>query len=197
MKRLTVASALALLPLLAAGCGESNAPTGSTTSSSADSTPTVSVDTSTQAKGRGPENPPPVRRSAGACRLDGELPDPNCTPGAVDPAVTPANVHSTICVRGYTKRVRPPTSYTTPLKRRLILRYGFTDIHLRDYELDHLVALELGGSPTRVRNLFPEPISQARAKDRVEDRLHAEVCSGQLGLRQAQHEIETDWLKAG
>ncbi len=46
----------------------------------------------------------------GPCRaLDhGLLPDPSCTPGAIDPAVAQANIGSTICRTGYTDSVRPP-----------------------------------------------------------------------------------------
>src|ERR1700687_1954524 len=44
------------------------------------------------------------------------LPDPKCTPGAVDPSVTQDNIDSTICVSGYTKTVRPPVSVTEPQK---------------------------------------------------------------------------------
>src|SRR5262245_60365030 len=51
------------------------------------------------------------------------LPDPACTPGATDPRVTQANIQVTICRSGYTRTVRPPTSYTEPLKRELMQRY--------------------------------------------------------------------------
>ena len=35
------------------------------------------------------------------------LPNPQITPGAVDPAITSQNLQSTVCVRGYTATVRP------------------------------------------------------------------------------------------
>lgn len=37
----------------------------------------------------------------------GELPAIDTTPGAINPAVTQANIHETICVKGYTKTIRP------------------------------------------------------------------------------------------
>ena len=85
------------------------------------------------------------------------LPDPRRTPGAVNPAVTQANIDSTICVRGWTRTVRPPERYTESLKRQQMREYGYTDHHLSDFEEDHLILLELAGAPTDPRNLWPEP----------------------------------------
>ena len=48
--------------------------------------------------------------------INNTLPDPKCTPGAIDPAVTQDNIDSTICIPGYTKTVRPPVSITEPQK---------------------------------------------------------------------------------
>jgi hypothetical protein len=51
--------------------------------------------------------------------------------------------------------------------------------------------LELGGSNS-VRNLWPERFF--RRKDRLENRLHAEVCAGERSLREAQRAIARNWL---
>src|SRR2546426_4112782 len=80
------------------------------------------------------------------------LPDPACTPGATDPRVTQENIGSTICVSGYTSTVRPPVSVTNPIKQERMQAYGFTD-STANYELDHLISLELGGAPSDVKNL--------------------------------------------
>ena len=40
----------------------------------------------------------------------GQLPDPRCTPGSIDPYVTQADIRSTICKTGWTGTVRPPES---------------------------------------------------------------------------------------
>src|SRR5689334_22685356 len=85
------------------------------------------------------------------------LPDPDCTPGAYNSAVTQSTIGSTICVSGWTATVRPPTSYTNPLKVQGIADYGYSDTSVADYEEDHLVPLELGGSPRDPDNLWPEP----------------------------------------
>lgn len=133
--------------------------------------------------------------------LDQALPKSRLTPGALDTAVTQSNIRQTICVRGYTKSIRPPEQYTERLKRRGVRQYGYTDLRLRDYEEDHLVSLELGGSPTSPRNLWPEPHHViggwgSYAKDRLENRLHTLVCRGRVPLAQAQRDIAGDWIAA-
>jgi hypothetical protein len=133
-----------------------------------------------------------------ACRLRGPLPDPICTPGLRDPRVTQENIATTICVPGYSATVRPPTGYTTPLERELMRRYGLLGVAAQ-YELDHLISLELGGDPWDLRNLFPEPYEPrpgAREKDAIENRLHADVCAGRITLAEAQRRIATDWTTA-
>lgn len=130
------------------------------------------------------------------CKVIQDLPDPTCTPGTIDPAVSQDNIKNTICVAGYTKTVRPPTSYTKPLKIKLMHSYNFTD-DPSNYELDHLISLELGGSPRDVKNLWPEPYYtqyNAHVKDKLENYLHKQVCSGSISLSEAQKEIATDWI---
>ncbi|HXM57360.1 MAG TPA: hypothetical protein VOB72_18325 [Candidatus Dormibacteraeota bacterium] len=135
-----------------------------------------------------------------ACHLQlaGALPDMACAPGATDPAVTQANVGSTICVSGYTTRVRPPVSYTDPIKTDMIRRYGLRGA-ASAYELDHLVPLEVGGAPRSVRNLWPEPRNQhpgASEKDHLENLLHDRVCQGRMPLADAQRMFEQNWVDA-
>lgn len=128
---------------------------------------------------------------------NGVLPDPNCTPGASDPTVTQDNIDSTICVSGYASSVRPPVSYTEPLKFKLMDAYGYTDSP-SNYELDHLIPLEIGGSPTDVKNLWPESHNitpNSYDKDGFENYLHDQVCAGKIDLATAQNEIATNWVK--
>lgn len=132
---------------------------------------------------------------AGPCRTrdHGLLPDPSCTPGAIDPAVTPANIGSTICRAGYTSTVRPPESRTEAFKWNMAEpAYGQHDV---PGELDHLVPLELGGD-NDARNLWVEAGSIPNPKDAVEDALNHAVCDGQITLRAAQLEIARNWIKA-
>jgi hypothetical protein len=127
------------------------------------------------------------------------LPDPYCTPGSYNPNVTQSNIHSTICVSGWTDTVRPPTSYTNPLKAQGIIDYGYSDTNMADYEEDHLVPLELGGAPRDPGNLWPEPrygTKTAYTKDGVETKLKNAVCSGQITLSSARSAIRTNWTTA-
>jgi len=64
---------------------------------------------------------------------------------------------------------------------------------MKDYEEDHFISLELGGSPTDPKNLWPEPHPSTNEKDLVENYLHSQVCSGKLTLNQAQREITKNW----
>ena len=123
-------------------------------------------------------------------RADAILADPSRTPGVLNPDVTQADIRSTICRHGWTETIRPPTSYTDDLKRRQMRQYGETG-SLSDYQEDHLISLELGGSPTDPRNLWPEPYPRASDVDKIENELNGEVCSGQLTLAQAQQREDT------
>jgi len=130
------------------------------------------------------------------CQSINGLPDPICTPGVTDPRVTQDNLQTTICVSGYTKTIRPSTTYTNALKKRQISEYGYTDTNLADYEEDHLIPLELGGHPTDPKNLWPEPRSGPDAavkKDGVENALHNKVCAGLLPLAAAQATFSGNW----
>jgi len=132
-------------------------------------------------------------------------PDPARTPGATNPNITQANIGATICnpdrSQWATSMIRPPVSYTNPLKAQQIREYGYADKNLPDYEEDHLISLELGGSPTDPKNLWPEPYKTtvsdggARFKDRVENYLHEQVCTGKLTLQEAQQQIVEDWYQ--
>jgi hypothetical protein len=137
--------------------------------------------------------------SAVGAGRDPGLPIRSLTPGATNPRVTQANIHSTICVSGYTATIRPPESYTSSLKYRQ-LDHGYNlrgDTRASHYEEDHLVALEVGGNPTSVKNLWPEPRLTtwgATKKDALENRMHRLVCSGTVSLAVAQQVLEVNWI---
>jgi len=119
------------------------------------------------------------------------LPDSKLTPGATLP-VTRAD----ICVPGYTKKVR---NVPLDVKRQVYAEYGIQSHKPGDYEVDHLISLELGGSNS-LKNLWPESYRtrpwNAHVKDALENELHDEVCSGRLDLATAQHDIAMDWTAA-
>ncbi len=132
----------------------------------------------------------------GICHIKGVLPDSTCTPGTIDSNVTQENIFKTICVKGYTQTVRPPVSYTNKLKLQQITDYGYADKNPKSYEEDHLISLELGGSPTDPKNLWPEPGSSPNLKDKIENLCHSKICSKEITLSQAQSEIATNWQTA-
>lgn len=119
------------------------------------------------------------------------LPDPKLTPGSTFP-VTRADV----CVPGYSKKVR---DVPVALKREVLRRYGVSPQDRRDYEIDHLIPLSIGGSNS-IRNLWPQSRKtspwNAGKKDFLEDRLHKLVCSGAVDMAEAQKAISTNWIEA-
>ena len=130
---------------------------------------------------------------------DPGLPNPVATPGATNARVTQATIHSTICVSGYSSSVRPPESYTQKLKyHQLDTGYNLRgDTRASHYEEDHLIPLEVGGSPTSVKNLWPEPWNtkwNAGKKDSLENTMHRLVCSGAVLLTTAQRVFAANWI---
>jgi len=133
------------------------------------------------------------------------LPDPTCTPGATNPAVTQADLSTTICRKGFTSGIRPPTSITSREKAANKRSYGYTGSS-RTGEYDHLISLELGGSPNDARNLWVEPNRSGATgtnnpKDKVEGQINSLVCNavhGQpyLPLAVAQRLVATNWTTA-
>src|SRR3954449_3169647 len=93
------------------------------------------------------------------------------TPGVLNPAVTQANIGSTVCRHGWTRTIRPPVSYTNALKAKGLRRYRLRGPPSA-FQEDHLISLELGGDPVDPRNLWPEPYPRASAVDRVENELN-------------------------
>ena len=117
------------------------------------------------------------------------LPDPKMTPGATLPVAA-----GDICVPGYTKKVR---NVPAGVKAQVYAEYGIASHRPGEYEVDHLISLELGGANS-LKNLWPQSyVTQpwnAHVKDKLENELHAEVCAGKIDLATAQHEIATDWI---
>ena len=134
------------------------------------------------------------------------LPDPHCTPGSITPLVTSANLGTTICKRGYSASVRPPLALTEPEKFAIMQAYGVS-ASASNYEFDHLIPLELGGS-SNLANLWPEPNQGSpstfnsyshyglNAKDGVEAQSNYAVCDRGYSLASAQKEMASNWVLA-
>ena len=174
MKYCATLGVLVVLFVVLNGCAAVNIPSFSP---SATSTPTVAQPRfGMQAKTTG-------------CVVRGALPDAACTPGAIFPNATKAD----ICRPGYARSVR---NVPQSVKNQVYAEYGITRRVPGQYEVDHLVNLSLGGSKD-IANLWPEaakPKPGFHEKDRVENYLHDQVCAGAIDLKQAQIEIATDWL---
>jgi hypothetical protein len=117
------------------------------------------------------------------------LPDPSQTPGDTLPVTA-----DDVCTAGYAGKVR---NVGTAEKDAIYQAYGITHHAPHEYEIDHLISLELGGS-NKPKNLWPQSYQtrpwNAHVKDRLEDKLHEMVCTGQIDLATAQHDISTDWI---
>lgn len=122
------------------------------------------------------------------CQAQNGMPDSKCTIGAVFANVTAAQV----CKPGYAASVRDvPQSE----KQQVYAMYGISSHYPGEYEVDHEISLELGGS-NDIKNLWPEaalPKPGFHEKDKVEGYLHSQVCSGKMSLSDAQTKIATNW----
>lgn len=130
-----------------------------------------------------------VQTKTSGCAASGGLPDSACTPGAIFTDAT----KDKICQSGYASSVR---NVPTSEKDQAYEEYGIASHSSGQYEVDHLVSLELGGS-NDIANLWPElasPTPGFHQKDQVENYLHDQVCSGAISLATAQQEIATNWL---
>lgn len=115
---------------------------------------------------------------------------------ALNPEVTQATITETICAPGYTYTVRPSWYESAKLKLKLLKAHGETWVSAPKYQLDHIIPLCLGGSPTDPSNLQLEPIDEAYRKDRVEIQAMRCVCAGKVTLAEAQHDLTSDWQAA-
>jgi hypothetical protein len=129
------------------------------------------------------------RTKTRGCRPRGRLPDPACTPGGYFPGAT----RNVICRSGYSAKVRHVPEST---KDKVYAEYGIAHHGAGQYEVDHLVPLEAGGS-NQIANLFPQPASPRpgfHEKDRLENAIHDRVCDGGQALRPLQRRIAKDWV---
>jgi hypothetical protein len=167
--------AIAALFLAFSGCGPVSITDNSSSSSSASTTggaPNFGVQTKTS-----------------GCMVHNALPDSACTPGAV----LSTGTKGAICKSGYASSVR---NVPDSEKNAVYAEYGIKSHTAGQYEVDHLVSLELGGS-NDISNLWPEAASPKpgfHEKDKVENYLHDQVCSGAIDLKHAQIQIATNWL---
>lgn len=115
-----------------------------------------------------------------------------------DPALTPG---ATVEVDKAQLCSEPEKQTAIPVNvgREVFGRYGIETPKAKVYELDRLIAPELGGADDP-KNYWPQPYGtsewNAHVKDALEDRLHELVCENKLSLATAQHDISSDWIAA-
>jgi len=146
---------------------------------------------------------PPSQSCTTSIRNGFPVPDPNCTPGAINPTLTIEVLRnhsfSTRCVRDMaTKEFEKVATYDWYGLQLPSNNNGQSQI----CELDHLISLELGGADT-LDNIWPqcEPSDVAlpqrffKEKDTVENFLAMQVRAGRMDLIDAQRGIATDWTQ--
>jgi hypothetical protein len=146
-----------------------------------------------------------------AYSADPVRPNRHLTPGAVFASATVKQ----ICKPGYANGSDVLNSghgvrYVPRSVKWAIFRayFGRVPDKTGNYEVDHLISLELGGSNDQ-KNLWPESYLtepyNAHVKDKLENRMHALIrkCLKEKGhaaatamMKQFQHEIATDWVAA-
>jgi len=129
--------------------------------------------------------------------------------------LTPGATASGYGLRDICPHVNPKLEAARPSyaeEKQVYQEYGIMHHHRGQFEVDHLISIELLGNPGSIRNLWPElndkPDSAAiraehlnpayvhNSKDILEDVLHRDVCSGRVRLGVAQKAIASDWRVA-
>jgi hypothetical protein len=118
---------------------------------------------------------------------------------SLTPGVSTELTEEEICSRKWGKDAR---HVTAAMKKTVFKIYGMkgntckSDRHGRRCEIDHLISRELGGADA-IKNLWPQPYGtspwNATRKDKLENRLHQEVCAGRLPLKDAQEALVSDY----
>lgn len=132
-----------------------------------------------------------------------QLPDPACTPGAVNPTVTAEVLRNPAFRTGQERDL----ATSAAMKRRVYAWYGLTPPAKNRgpdqvCELDHLISIGLGGADT-LDNIWPQcgpanvPVGQRefKLKDAVAElSLMREIKAG-ADLRSVQARIAADWTQ--
>jgi len=127
-----------------------------------------------------------------------DLPDAEKTPGVARTGLS----KSTICATKWGKDER---HVTAAMKAQVFALYGYSgyddarcvaDAHGQRCEIDHLISREVGGADD-IKNLWPQAYGttpwNAHLKDKLENRLHKELCANHVTLQQARGSLLNDW----
>jgi hypothetical protein len=130
------------------------------------------------------------------------LPDPRLLPIQVlpDPVVTPGEAENISLAEVKRLGSGPArlSNIPTDVKRTVYGTYGLS-LDEKNYELDHLIPLCLGGSNS-AKNLWPHSRKGSfwtvEKKLTLEKRLYRLVCARRLPLLAARQELASNWAKA-
>ena len=205
MRKLSIAHAATLLPM-AIGLGmtaTSSRDTATRTTAHQPVSCSQFAITATASASLGQITLPPARACAPHVSNGFFLPDPACTPGAINPTVTAEVLQDpsfrTACVRSQaTTEAQKAGTYQWYGIPHPTQNTGST----QTCELDHLIALELGGADT-LDNIWPQcgpdgvALSERyfKRKDGVENYLAKQVREGKMPLSEAQKAIASDWTQ--
>lgn len=132
---------------------------------------------------------------AGSCAIvEGEYtrPDPDCTPGAITTAISPADTSPT-CLADNAATPEPAKDVALSVLRA----YGIDEDAVDDYIVAYLVPRSLGGA-NDYSNLWPiaqnDP-SHAQ-KVQIDAMVTDAVCANRAGIQAAQFVMSSDWTTA-
>ena len=120
---------------------------------------------------------------------DYSFPDPKGTPGSLctddDDNFDGYRYHEQIahCKRNVPKSV----------KLKIAKKYGIKEEDFSDYEFDHLIPLSVGGSDD-ITNIWPQPLDEAKEKDKVEQSAYLQLSKGDITQKQAI-QMMWDWFE--
>src|SRR6266446_9248086 len=132
--------------------------------------------------------------------LAADIPDLAKTPGVTRSGLSKAKICST-------KWGKDERHVSDAMKQEVFVLYGYSGYSdarcvpsgKRTCEIDHLIPRELGGADD-LRNLWPQAYGttpwNAKLKDKLETRLHKEMCAGNITLKQARDMMLNDWRVA-
>jgi hypothetical protein len=113
-----------------------------------------------------------------------------------NPKLTPGKVRTTSVREICSPKFRTAKYRKTTLAQKKAVCHSYGVKNCPRYgamELDHLVPLELGGADD-TRNIFVQMAPWYHEKDKLENFLHAAVCSGTMSLPAAQQCIAKNWI---
>ena len=125
------------------------------------------------------------------------LPDQDLSPGVACPQVTVEMLSVKGCTTPWREHgTLDGMKISDATKKKVYEEYHITSHTPGEYEIDHLISLELGGS-NDIKNLWPQPYHgkwNAHMKDRLENTLHGLVVAGKMKLKDAQKQIAANWI---